>query len=113
MDFYLSGREEGFMPPSPFTLDEFDPEGRLPSRPYTKGELHAYLVYCRKKLQSKVEELTETGANELVSFPWGEVTFQELMLYNMRHVQHHVAQLQLILRQEVHSAPGWVAIAKA
>jgi len=31
----------------------------------------------------------------------------------MRHVQHHAAQLNLILRQQIDSAPGWVAKAKA
>ena len=37
----------------------------------------------------------------------------ELLLYNMRHVQHHAAQLNLILRQQTDSAPGWVAKAKS
>jgi hypothetical protein len=43
LDLYLSGSTEGFAPPSPFTLDELDPAGLLPERPYTKGELQAYL----------------------------------------------------------------------
>jgi hypothetical protein len=33
----------------------------------------------------------------------------ELVLYNLRHVQHHAAQLNLILRQVVDAAPGWVS----
>jgi len=41
------------------------------------------------------------------------LSFAELLLYNMRHVQHHAAQLNLILRQKVDSAPGWVAQATA
>ena len=37
----------------------------------------------------------------------------ELLLYNMRHVQHHTAQLNLILRQVTNSAaPGWVGKAQ-
>ena len=32
----------------------------------------------------------------------------ELLLYSMRHVQHHAAQLNLILRQRTNSAPRWV-----
>ena len=32
----------------------------------------------------------------------------EVVLYHIRHVQHHTAQLNLILRQETDSAPGWV-----
>jgi uncharacterized damage-inducible protein DinB len=32
----------------------------------------------------------------------------EILLYNMRHVQHHAAQLNLLLRQVINDAPGWV-----
>lgn len=28
-------------------------------------------------------------------------------MYNMRYVQHHAAQLNLILRQQTGSAPEW------
>jgi hypothetical protein len=31
----------------------------------------------------------------------------------MRHVQHHAAQLNLILRQQIDSAPRWVVKAKS
>lgn len=37
----------------------------------------------------------------------------ELLLYRMRHVQHHVAQLNLLLRQSVDSAPAWVATSRS
>jgi len=47
LDLYLTGAEEGFAPPAPFTLIEQDDEGPMPERPYTKDELQAYLVYCR------------------------------------------------------------------
>jgi hypothetical protein len=35
-------------------------------------------------------------------------TLLELHLYNLRHVQHHAAQLNLLLRQTIGSAPRWV-----
>jgi len=41
-----------------------------------------------------------------------ELSFAELLLYNMRHVQHHAGQLNLMLRQETDSAPGWVCAAE-
>src|SRR5215831_6856279 len=37
----------------------------------------------------------------------------ELLLYRMRHDQHHVAQLNLLLRQSVDSAPAWVATSRS
>jgi hypothetical protein len=40
------------------------------------------------------------------------MTFAESLLYNTRHVQHHAAQLNLILSQQTGSAPRWVAKAR-
>jgi len=59
-----------------------------------------------------IESLSETSAGQRCVFGWGEVSFLELLLYNLRHVQHHAAQLNLILRQETDSAPGWVGQTK-
>jgi hypothetical protein len=108
LDLYLSGSVEGFTPPAPFTLGELDPAGLLPERPYGKDELRAYLEHGRKKCLTVIEALTDERAREHCTFPWGEVSFMELLLYNMRHVQHHAAQLNLILRQKTASAPRWV-----
>lgn len=112
LDLYLSGSVKDFVPPAPFSLEELDPAGRLPERVYAKDELFAYLRHCRGKCRTKIMALTEEKAGELCAFSWGEVSYLELLLYNMRHVQHHAAQLNLILRQEIDSAPGWVAKAK-
>jgi len=113
LDFYLSGSVEGFAPPAPFTLDELDPAGLLPERPYTRDELQAYLDHGRQKCQATIEALTDEKARQRCGFAWGEVSFAELLLYNMRHVQEHAAQLSLILGQKVGSAPGWVTKAKS
>lgn len=108
LDLYLSGTADGFHPPAPFTLDEGDPAGVLPDRPYTKGELQSYLAHCRIKCRVTIESLSEAEAARVCTFPWGSMTFAELLLDNMRHVQHHAAQLNLLLRQNTGSAPGWV-----
>lgn len=108
LDRYLSDPLEGFAPPAPFTLDEFDPAGIIPERPYTKAELQTYLDHNRAKCRRMMEGLTEEKARERRK--WSiEGTVAELHLYNMRHVQHHTAQLNLILRQQIDSAPGWVS----
>lgn len=108
LDLYLTGVEEGFAPPAPFTLIEQDEDGPLPERPYTKDELQAYLDDCRKKCQATIGTLTEKAAQRHCRFGWGEVSFAELLLYNMRHVQGHAAQLNLLLGQKTGSAPDWV-----
>src|SRR4026207_1095928 len=112
LDLYLTGAEEGFVPPAPFTLIEQDEEGPMPERPYTKDELQAYLAYCRQKCQATIEALTDETAQRRCSFGWGEVSFAELQLYSMRHVQEHASQLSLLLGQKGVSAPDWVARAE-
>jgi hypothetical protein len=112
LDLYLSGAVEGFAPPPPFTLDELDPRGLLPERVYTQEELQTYLAHCRRKCQATVEALMDGQAHRRCKFGWGEVSFGELLLYNMRHVQEHASQLNLILGQKFDSAPGWVAQAR-
>lgn len=108
LDLYLTGAEEGFAPPSPFALIEQDADGPLPERPYTKDELQAYLDNCRKKCRATIEALTDEAAQRRCRFGWGEVSFAELLLYTMRHVQGHAAQLNLLLGQKTGSAPDWV-----
>jgi len=113
LDLYLSGTLEGFAPPAPFTLAELDPAGALPERPYTKDELLDYLAYARQKGHTMLPGLTEETARQPVDFPWARgkaVSFFELQLYNLRHVQEHAAQLNLLLGQHgIHTAPSWVA----
>jgi hypothetical protein len=113
LDLYLSGGVDGFAPPPPFTLDELDPAGLFPERPYTHAELQAYLAHCRQKCRTVIESLTEADAHRMCRFAWNELSFFELLLYNLRHVQEHAAQLNLLLGQRLGSAPGWVAKARS
>ena len=113
LDLYLSGSLEGFAPPAPFTMDELDPAGLLPERPYTKAELQTYLVHGRGKCRATIEALTDECGRQRCGFEWVDGSVAELLLYNMRHVQHHAAQLNLILRQRIDSAPAWVVKTKS
>src|SRR5262245_16632926 len=107
LDLYLHGSRERFAPPAPYTLDELDPAGVMPNRVYGKDEMLAYLDHGRARCRAAIDALTDERAARRHPFRW-EPTGLELLLYNMRHVQHHTAQLNLILRQRTDSAPGWV-----
>ena len=111
LDLYLTGAEEGFVPPAPFDLVEMDPAGVLP-RTYTRQELLRYLEYCRRKCQETIGALSNEQANRLCRFAWGELTFAELQLYNLRHVQEHGAQLHMFLGQQAGKSAGWVSQAQ-
>jgi hypothetical protein len=117
LDLYLSGcREEDFAPPAPFIWTELDP-AVSPERPYTKEELHTYLAQLRQKCQTTIAGLSDEKAHQQVDYPWIEgrtVSFLELLLYNMRHVQEHAAQLNLFLGQNtIEEVSDWVPGAKA
>lgn len=109
LDYYLSDSDQGFAPPAPFGLEEFDPAGVLPPRVYTREELLAYLAHGRAKCLARIAALTPEEARR--PFRHGSVNLPaaELLLYNLRHLHHHVGQLYLILRQVTNQTPGWVS----
>jgi len=99
LDLYLTGAEEGFLPPAPFDLVEMQAGETLP-RTYRREELLGYLALCRQRCQATIDTLTPESASRLCKFPWGEVPFAELLLYTMRHVQEHAGQLHMFLGQQ-------------
>jgi uncharacterized damage-inducible protein DinB len=106
-DFYLTMKPEIFSPPSPFDESEF--EDRMPERVYTKAELLEYTQFCRNKCQNLIAGLDENSINARWVNTYKDYSIVEILLYNMRHVQHHAAQLNLILRQTIDDAPDWVS----
>jgi hypothetical protein len=108
LDLYLTGAEEGFLPPAPFTLIEQDDDGPLPERTYTKAELSAYLDGCRARCRATIDALTDETAHRICRFSWGECSFFELLIYNLRHVHGHASQLNMLLGQNDVSTPDYV-----
>jgi hypothetical protein len=107
LDLYLRGvPEEEFAPPAPFGQGELDSVGAMPDRPYTKAELRAYLASTRQQCHTWLVALTDEQARRPVEYPWcvGQpISYLELQLYNLRHVQEHAAHLSLFLGQ--HAIP--------
>jgi hypothetical protein len=112
LDYYLDTEPDRFMPPSPFTLSEFDPNGEMPERVYTKKELLDYLELCRRKCFDLIYGLDEQNAAKRFVNEYKNLSRLEIILYNLRHVQHHVGQLNLLLRQNIDDAPRWVSQAR-
>jgi len=127
LDYYLTIPPKSFCPPLPFTLtapanipkDAID--DIVPDRIYTKAELLAYTRSTREKCRQLIAGMTE----EKLRGPWIDepknmhldmaassvlnYSVLEILLFNMRHVQHHAAQLNLLLRQQINNAPDWVS----
>ncbi len=117
LDLYLTGSLEEFAPPTPFTQDTSGPSRILPEEPYTRDQLHAYLLHLRQKCQTTLLSVSDAQYHRQIAFPWTwwkPMSFFELQVYTLRHVQEHAAQLSLFLGQ--HGIPDealdWVPWAK-
>ena len=106
LDVYLSGDLDGFSPPAPFDRSELDPEG-VPARKYTRAEILDYLRHCRRKASDVFAGLGRAGLERRCSIGRVRCTYAELLIYNLRHVQHGVAQLNLLLRTARHQPVPW------
>ena len=111
LDLYLTGAEEGFVPPVPFDLVEMD-SGEVLPRAYTRVELLGYLEFCRRRCQETIGALSHEQAERVCQFAWGALPFAELQLYNLRHVQEHAAQLRMCLGQHSGTSTRWVSQAE-
>ena len=118
LDYYLTIPYKSFASPLPFTFTEPADipadaiDDVIPNKIYTKTELLNYLQASREKCRILIAGLTEEKLNErwIEDFEDGmDYAVLEILLYNMRHVQHHAAQLNLLLRQRTNNAPGWIA----
>ena len=122
LDYYLTIPPKNFTSPLPFTLIDQNKipadaiDDLQPDRFYTKIEILDYLNFSRGKCRKLISSLTEAGLNErfVEDLDQGRMDYPilEILLYNMRHVQHHAAQLNLMLRQNNIDAPHWVGRTK-
>ncbi|GMQ24736.1 hypothetical protein Aoki45_14180 [Algoriphagus sp. oki45] len=117
LDYYLTIPPEDFSPL--LSLTQKSPENRpkeaiddcIPDRIYSKKELLAYLRQSRAKAQTLIDSLTEEKLK--LRFTEGEeegdmdYPLLEILLYNLRHTQHHTAQLNLLIRQDMDLHLKW------
>lgn len=108
LDYYLSLNPVGFTPPETFGYSEFGDEP--PKAVFSRADILEYMLFCKSKLVHLLADLTaETAKNRWINeSKTMDYSILEILLYNLRHVQHHVGQLNLMLRQQVDDAPRWV-----
>lgn len=113
LDYYLWTEPDKFMPPESYTLSEFDPEGIMPERTYSKDELLSYVKLCRSRCHDLIAMLTPEKMEARWINQYRNYSIYEVILYNMRHVMHHTGQLNLMLGKIDHKLPLWVSQTKA
>jgi hypothetical protein len=119
LDYYLSIPPTDFSPILPFTIKDEDqrpPESIddvVPDKIYSKQELIAYLKNSRSKCKELIEGLTDDEKLN-IRFTEGDqegdmdYPILEILLYNLRHTQHHTGQLNLLMRQDLNKHMEWV-----
>jgi hypothetical protein len=123
LDYYLTIPPTTFVAPLPFTMISPDKipayaaDDLVPGKLFTKDEMLDSLQSCRQKCKRVIFNLTEASLEQRwIDQPdgiAGGVTLKysvlEILLYNLKHVQHHAGQLNLLLRQETGRAADWVS----
>lgn len=126
LDYYLTMPPTNYTPPLAFTIispDKVPPyavDDLLPARLYSKNELLDSLQACRQKCKQVIFDLTEKNLEQQwIDHPddiAGGVTLKysvlEILLYNLKHIQHHTGQLNLLLREETGQAAAWISNAE-
>lgn len=75
---------------------------------YEKPFVQSYLRYVRGKAQETIARETAESFAGPSGFDWRKCSRAELHVYNIRHIQHHAAQLQLRLRMDSEIDIPWV-----
>lgn len=103
-DFYL-GEDEQSLQRQQFHLDNKhifrdyeELEDRRQQLLYDRPSLQAYLQHCRSKASQVIATETEDTLKARAGFPRRDFSRAELHVCNIRHLQHHAAQLSLRLR---------------
>lgn len=102
LDYYLTIQKE-----SPKeAIDDL-----IPDKIYSKEELIDYVKKSREKCKQLIFTLTDEKLNLHFKEGDGENDMDypilEILLYNMRHTQHHVAQLNMLIRQDFDTHLEW------
>jgi hypothetical protein len=86
-----------------------DPSSSLPliPRPYSRAEALAYWDVCDSLVDDTVDALDL--ASPASGFHWYSMSKLEHQIMNIRHLQHHTAQLADRLRAELQTGIAWVA----
>jgi hypothetical protein len=114
-DYYLGPAEEPLRQ-QPFHrqhagvfLDYEELEDRAPVRLYEKSWTQLYLKHCRTKGAEVIRSETAESLHAMAEFARRTHSRAELHVCNIRHIQHHAAQLSLRLKIDCQRDVPWFA----
>ena len=113
VDLYLSPSESAFEPQAFHRSDyqffgaNADGDPVVADIPYERDELLGYVRHCRDKAKAIAAIETEESLAGACGFWWYSIPRAEFHLNNIRHAQHHAAQLSLHLRRAADTQIPW------
>ena len=127
LDYHLSNPVKEFYPILAYTIYNAGNLPRqaiddvIPDKFYTKEELLNYIFIIRKKCQNLIAHVSderlekrwinddEMNIHGLCPSLVSNYNLLEILFYNLRHLQHHAGQLNLLLRQNSNIAADWIS----
>ncbi len=113
-DFYLgpdddAQRRQQFHLANPALFGDYEQlQDREPESLYDKSQIVTYLEFCRGKAAATMAAETEETLCAPAKFARRHFSRAELHVYNIRHIQHHAAQLILRLRLDSDVDIHWI-----
>lgn len=85
--------------------EELKPEPQQAT--HEKSFVVAYLQHSRSKVKTVLAAETDESLARRPGFDWLKFSRAEVHVYNIRHIQHHAAQLSLHLRLRTGEGVSW------
>ena len=127
LDYYLNIPVRDFHPPLPYRLVDPDQlpdqaiDDVIPVEHYPREAIRSWLTDLSGRARNLILNSSDADLQQrwIQEDEWDlhlgcpslvrEYSVLEILFYNFRHVQHHVAQLNQILRSEAGLAADWVS----
>ena len=93
-------------PPEILELTELPHRPPQTGEPYTKAEILEYWAKCDGELDDAIDAMDIHSADS--GFSWYSVSKLEHQIIAIRHIQHHTAQLGVLLRSHANVGMEWL-----
>lgn len=104
----MSDSPQAFAFPTFHTPEALIESGQTPTGAVPRQQIEGYLGQVTAKSWALLDGLTPDVLLQETAFAGKLWTFTDRILLQIRHVQHHVGQLNATLKRKLGRAPGWV-----
>ncbi|MGD0036234.1 MAG: DinB family protein [Bacteroidota bacterium] len=114
-DFYFHANQATFQPQS-FDMEGIHnywikPDSQMienQKHPISKSNMKAYCKYVRQRANQFIQNINVTYFTTPSPFEWHGFPKIDLVDYNLRNLQHHIGQLDIVLRREQNIGNPWI-----